>query len=53
MRGANYMSKNTLGDSPLDLTIRYGHHDITMLFNSANSSAIASTAGSSSFISDG
>jgi ankyrin repeat protein len=54
MRGANFQSKNALGDSPLDLAKRYGHHEITMLFNSASGS-VASTAtqGNSSFISDG
>jgi ankyrin repeat protein len=43
MKGANFMSKNALGDSPLDLAKRYAHHEIAILFNSAASMGAAST----------
>ena len=36
MKGANYTLKNALGDSPMDLAKRYGHHEIAMLFNNAS-----------------
>jgi len=46
LKGANFLIKNALGDSPLgiifplnllDYAKRYGNHDIAMMFNSANS----------------
>jgi ankyrin repeat protein len=46
LKGANFLIKNALGDSPLgivnfrlnflDYAKRYGNHDIAMMFNSAN-----------------